>query len=339
LADTQAWRGRGPAGEVVVKCVSPSPRAVVDFTARASAIARLEHPHAAAVLERGKTQDGHLFAARAYVRSDSLASTATSLTPRQKLLAIVQVAGALDHAHRRGLAHGAIHPCNVFLPSPDAALLTDFALVAAKGTSAFLAPERQHSPILDVLGDQFSLAALAGWLILGRVPGHEDRIGDDPRLDQALRRALHPSPDRRFAHLDELAAALETAPREAQAEPSLRVHVERVGKVIRVRIDGRWNRDEIPVVLADVERLLKEPGNHQIAYTVQTKGGCQSAAIDALADLHRRHRPRLEHVAFLTDEPQARGFSILLGTAVKGLPWKVFASADTMNSWLRAEAP
>jgi hypothetical protein len=229
----------------------------------------------------------------------------------------------------------------VFLLSTDSAVLVDFALVPARGRTEFLAPERQQTTVLDVRGDQFSFAALTSWLLLGRVPANEEPIGDDPRLERALRRALHPLPDKRLAHFDELVEAIDGAQRDggSASEPTLQVRAERAGKVIRVRIDGRWSREEIPAVLADLERLLMEPGLHSLAYTVQTKGGCQSVAIDALADLHRKHRARLENVAFLTDEPQARGFSILLGTSVKGLPWKVFASEGTMDSWLRAEAP
>jgi hypothetical protein len=330
----ETWLVRGAGKEIVLKYVHVATAdELLDVAARASSAVQMRHLRFAHLLDRGKSGD-HVFTAREHVPRGSLADHAAGLSVATKLRIAGEVGSALDHLHRHGLAHGAVHARNVLLLPGDEARLADIALGPAV-PDELTAPERRATGVLDRRTDQYALAALTGWMLTGRVPTSRDQITPVEELDVALRRALDDVPARRFPHIDALTEAIVAGSRASGTMPAaLDTKVEPVGHMVRVRLAGRFIEAGLRRCVEQIENVLREPGPWSIAYSLEASGGCQSIAIDSLVALHRRHRTRLRRVGFLTERPEARGFGVLVGTGVDGLPWKVFGAEDSMRAWL-----
>jgi serine/threonine protein kinase len=342
-AHAETWRARDPRGhEVVLKCYRPSSEpggALVTFTSRAISASSLKHPNVVALRDRRKAGDV-LVAVRDYFAAGSLPEIAPSLEVPDKLQVAIEIGRALEHAHDRGLVHGAVKPNNVVFATRDRPMLVDVALVPGRQSHDFSPPEASALGTTDPRTDQYSFAALTSWLLLGRVAGAEETISADARIDEALKRSLSRVPADRFRRLDELLTVLESAARSGPREGSdpSSVQVERFDRTLRVQVTGNWTLQTVEACAREIGLALQEPGALAIGYLLRAHGGCHSMAIDALADLHRRHRSRLRRVGFVSDTPQARGASVLIGSRVEGLAWKTFSSVDVMEAWLR-EAP
>jgi len=328
--DVDTWRARDIRGVDVVLKRFPL-RDIVGFTSRTSALLRLTSPHAAPLRNRGKTRD-RLYAARDYFSAGSLRRIAPLLDVTTKLRVCADIARALEHAHRHGLVHGAVKPENILFGDDRKAMLVDFSLAGAR-EGDFTPPELPTDP----RSDQWALAAVAGFLLVGHVASQGETLSSNVALDAALRRALAHSPAERFRGIDELASALESAAGHV-TDTGKDVRVERKDNALRVQVEGKWTAGVIEACTREIDHAMSRfPGVRAIGYVLNAVGGNHSHAIDALGALHHRHRARLERVAFVSNSPQARGACILIGTR-GGLAWKTFASAETMDAWLRGGA-
>jgi hypothetical protein len=192
---------------------------------------------------------------------------------------------------------------------------------------------------VDARVDQFGLAALTRWL-LARESGAS--APTDSRLNQALERGLAEQPERRFRQLAELVSELESAlERRAKsgAQDESSVGIQAIDRTLRVTVTGSWTPRAVDACTRDLDLAIQERNALAIGYVLAATGGCHSTAIDMLTELHRRHRGRLKRVGFVSDSPQARGASVLIGTRVAGLDWRTFSSLETMETWLREVGP
>jgi serine/threonine protein kinase len=337
-AHAETWRARDAKGrEVVIKCYRPGAgsETLLTFTSRAGAHAALGHPNVAPLRDRGQAGD-LLYAVRDYYSGGSLETVAPSLGADDKLRVGVEIARALEHAHQRGLVHGALKPANVVFESHEKPVLADFALVPAAQQTGFEPPQDGATLTTDSRADQYSFAALLSWLLIGRVADSKETISSDPTLDKALKRAMAPQAADRFRRLDELVHSLEAAAgsKQPDAEGS-NVRVEKIARTLRVQVTGKLTPQAVETCAREVGRAIEESGAFAIGYLFGAQGSCSSTAIETLADLHRRHRATLRKVGFVSDTPQARGASVLIGSRVEGLAWKTFSSVDVMDAWLR----
>ena len=213
--------------------------------------ARLMHPHIIPLFDSGEA-DGWLYYVMPYVAGGSLRERLERerRLPVDDALRIAgDVAGALDYAHRSGVVHRDVKPDNVLLHEGEV-LVTDFGIARAYedtlethltrtgiaiGTPAYMSPE-QVTGERDVDGrsDIYSLGCTLYEMLTGEAPfrGRTPqavmarrfagppismrmlRPEIDPRLDDAVLRALAPNVDDRFPSAAMFAEALTDAARD-----------------------------------------------------------------------------------------------------------------------------
>src|SRR5712692_9315587 len=118
---------------VAIKILPPQLAADSQFSERfereARAISQLDHPHICALYDVGE-QDGTAFLVMQYLEGETLAQRLEhgALPLDQALQIAIQIADALDKAHRAGIIHRDLKPGNIMLTKSGAKLL-DFGLV------------------------------------------------------------------------------------------------------------------------------------------------------------------------------------------------------------------
>ncbi len=246
----EVWRARDEQlhREVAVKRVRLGPDGDSERAAReALASARLSHPAIVALFEAFAVEDSFYLVSE-LVEGETLAALiADGGPPDEEILEIgVALAGALAHAHARGVIHRDIKPQNVLVPDHardaiDAAKLTDFggaSLVGEDaltrtgdvlGTLAYMAPEQSEGREVAEEADLYALALVLYEAFAGvnpvrgatpaatarrigrRVEPLERRRRDLPRgLTRAVDAALSPAPRQRGT-LEDLHDALAEA--------------------------------------------------------------------------------------------------------------------------------
>src|SRR5882672_1339958 len=106
------------------------------FEQEAKAISSLSHPHICTLHDVGH-EDGTDYLVMEYLEGETLAERLQKgpLPPDQVLRHAMELAGALDAAHRRGIVHRDLKPANIMLTRTGAKLL-DFGLAKAALPSA-----------------------------------------------------------------------------------------------------------------------------------------------------------------------------------------------------------
>ena len=176
--------------EVAIKVVKTDadPREVFDrFRREARTAARPSHPNIVPLHAFGEVE-GMPYFVMGYVRGESLAARLRrdgKLPEDEGRRVLAEIADALDHAHRQGVAHRDVKPDNVLLEDESGrALLTDFGVAKALGegdtltragsivgTPHYMSPEQAAGRAdLDGRSDMYSLGVMAYAMLGGRLP-------------------------------------------------------------------------------------------------------------------------------------------------------------------------
>ncbi|MDR1798458.1 MAG: serine/threonine protein kinase [Bifidobacteriaceae bacterium] len=186
FADVFLYNQAVPKRQVAVKVLLPyllAEGGIDRVKNQAHAIAELStHPNIVTIHTTGFLADGRLYVVMEYCPKPSIAQTATGRgLPVLEAIAVgVQLAGALETAHRQGVVHRGVRPSNILITPYGRHALTDFAMpTAADGAKAdqptpalpFEPPEALtrpwwEGPQLDVWG----LGATLYYLLTGRAP-------------------------------------------------------------------------------------------------------------------------------------------------------------------------
>jgi Tol biopolymer transport system component len=177
--------GRIVAIKVLTAHLDSHPKARQRFDQEARAVSSLSHPHICALYDIGEI-DGRPFLVMEYLEGETLASRLLRgpLPVDQVLRHAIDIADALDHAHRQGIVHRDLKPSNIMLTRSGAKLL-DFGLAkpraamviashsmgaaspetltaegAILGTLHYMAPEQLHGSDTDARTDIFAFGAL-----------------------------------------------------------------------------------------------------------------------------------------------------------------------------------
>ena len=151
------------------------------FEREAKAIASLNHPHICTLYDTGH-QDGTDFLVMEYLEGEMLATRLLKgpLPLDQVLRYAIEIADALDRAHRKGITHRDLKPGNVML-TKDGTKLLDFGLAklkeaAAPTESASQMPTLSHNPTA-----QGTLLGTMQYMAPEQVEGKNDEV--DARTD------------------------------------------------------------------------------------------------------------------------------------------------------------
>jgi serine/threonine protein kinase len=127
--------------KVALKVIKPGmdSRAVVArFEAERQALALMDHPHIATVLDAGTTESGRPYFVMELVKGEPVTDYCDRhrLDLRRRLELFLQVCGAVQHAHQKGVIHRDLKPSNVLVAVHDVAPVAkviDFGIAKAVG--------------------------------------------------------------------------------------------------------------------------------------------------------------------------------------------------------------
>src|SRR5262245_53676474 len=182
---------------VALKVIKPgmdSRQVIARFEAERQALALMDHPNIAKVLDAGATPSGRPYFVMELVRGVPLTQFCDEnrLTPRERLELFVPVCRAVQHAHQKGIIHRAIKPSNVLVTLHDGTPVVkviDFGVAKAigqqltdktvytrftqlLGTPLYMSPEQAELSGLDIdtRTDVYALGVLLYELLTGTTP-------------------------------------------------------------------------------------------------------------------------------------------------------------------------
>jgi serine/threonine protein kinase/tetratricopeptide (TPR) repeat protein len=221
--------------KVALKIIKPgmdSRHVIACFEAERQALALMDHPSIAKVLDAGATDSGQLYFVMELVKGAPITEycDAKRLTPRERLELFIPVCQAVQHAHQKGVIHRDLKPSNVLIALYDGEpvpKIIDFGVVKATGpkltertlytefgalvgTLEYMSPELAELNQLDVdtRSDIYSLGVLLYELLTGTTPLSPKRLKESALWDvlKIIREQQPPKPSTRLSTAEELPA-------------------------------------------------------------------------------------------------------------------------------------
>src|SRR6202162_2791774 len=186
--------GRTVAIKVLNSTVVSSPELKQRFEREARIISRLNHPHICTLHDVGH-QDGTDFLVMEYLEGETLTQRLSKgpLPLEEVVQYAIEIADALDKAHRNGVTHRDLKPGNIMLTSKGSKLL-DFGLAKLRrevcppgliselstaidtisdpgtilGTLQYMAPEQLEGREVDARTDIFAFGAVVHEMVTGK---------------------------------------------------------------------------------------------------------------------------------------------------------------------------
>ncbi len=272
---------------VALKVIKPgmdSRQVIARFAAERQALALMDHPNIAKVLDASTTKSGRPYFVMELVRGVPITRYCDDkqMSPRQRLNLFIPVCHAVQHAHQKGVIHRDLKPSNVLvaqydgMPTPkvidfgvakatsqkltEKTMFTQFGQIV--GTLEYMSPEQAEINQLDIdtRSDVYSLGVLLYELLTGVTPFERRRL-QSAAFDEMLRIIREEEPPRPSIRL----SSMETLPTVAS---NRRTDPRKLSAFVRGELDwivmkalekDRSRRYETANgFAADVERYLKD---------------------------------------------------------------------------------
>jgi eukaryotic-like serine/threonine-protein kinase len=294
---------------VALKIIKPgmdTRQVIARFEAERQALAMMDHPNIAKVLDAGTTDSGRPYFVMELVQGVPITKYCDEkhLSLRERLELMLPVCQAIQHAHQKGLIHRDIKPSNVLVAEYDnhaVPKVIDFGVAKAMsqkltertmftefgqvlGTMEYMSPEQSKLNQLDIdtRSDIYSLGVLIYELLTGSTPFEGKRLhaaAFDEML-RIIREEEPPKPSTRVSSSDTLpsiAANRHTEP--AKLSKDVRGELDWiVMKALEKDRDRRY--DSANNLAADLERYLRN----------ETVQACPVSAIYRFRKFVRRHK-------------------------------------------------
>lgn len=307
--------------KVALKIIKPgmdSKQVIGRFEAERQALALMDHPNIARVLDGGATENGLPFFVMELVRGVPLTEYCDQnrLTVRQRLDLFVQVCRAVQHAHQKGIIHRDLKPSNVLVTLHDGApapKIIDFGIAKAVGepltdrtlftnfsqfvgTPLYMSPEQaglSNQYDVDTRSDIYSLGVLLYELLTGTTPFDKNRLGKAAyeEIRRIIREEEPPKPSTRLSTLGETLTGISAS---RQTEPA------KLGRLIRGDLD--W------VVMKSLDKDRSQPYETANAFARDLEryirdepvGACPPSTLYRMRKFVRRNRGRVVVAASLS---------------------------------------
>ncbi len=237
----------------IVKLGMDTEQVIGRFEAERQALALMDHPNIAKVLDAGCTETGRPYFVMELVSGEPITQycDANKLSIDERLGLFRQVCSAVQHAHTKGIIHRDIKPSNVLATTQDGrpyARVIDFGIAKATasrlterthftaygvfiGTPEYMSPEQALGSVdIDTRTDVYSLGVLL----------YELLVGEPPFDAKSLRAAGYGEMQRILAEMDPPtpSSKVSLAPdRLARIASKRSVDPERLGRLVRGELD------------------------------------------------------------------------------------------------------
>jgi eukaryotic-like serine/threonine-protein kinase len=234
----------------IIKAGMDTREVIARFEAERQALALMNHPNIAGVLDGGTTASGRPYFVMELVKGIPITDFCdqNNLPTERRLRLFMQVCAGVQHAHQKGIIHRDLKPSNVLVtveqgqPVPK---VIDFGIAKAigekltertlftrfdqiVGTPAYMSPEQAEWGGIDIdtRSDIYSLGALLYELLTGTTPFEKDTLAR-AALDEVRRMIRETDPPKPSMRLQGLGQRLKEIAQQRQAEPSLLTHLVR----------------------------------------------------------------------------------------------------------------
>jgi len=235
----------------VIKLGMDTRHVVARLEAERQALALMDHPNIAKVLDAGATETGRPYFVMELVRGVKITEFCdqNQLPTQERLKLFIEVCRAVQHAHQKGIIHRDLKPSNILVTVNDGVpvpKVIDFGIAKATqgeltdktvytqfqqliGTPAYMSPEQAEmtSVDIDTRTDIYGLGVLLYELLTGKTP-FEAKDLVQAGLDELRRAIREREPLRPSTRLNTLVdAELRTAAKARQTEPPKLLHLVR----------------------------------------------------------------------------------------------------------------
>ncbi len=268
----------------IIRLGMNSKQVIARFEAERQALALMDHPNIARVLDGGTTNDGRPYFVMDLVNGLPITEYCNQqkLTARQRLKIFAAVCHAVRHAHQKGVIHRDLKPSNILVAPHDGRpvpMIIDFGIAKALqqpltehtlftgfnqmvGTPAYMSPEQAEMNALDVdtRSDIYSLGAVLYELLTGSPPLNPRRLKEAAfgEMQRLIQEEEADKPSTRLRTLEQAERTAVAAQRQEDPRKLSRILSGELDWVVMKALEKDRNRryDSAGALGDDIERYL-----------------------------------------------------------------------------------